>query len=383
MMNITAWMNMPSPYQSRFFAALSEQANVRVRLVYAYGISQDRAALGWKRVDDAATYEVIMLRSPRWLHCLWLAWTRRHDFQIVNSLWAVPVFMPVRFLHVFVGRSPLFIHSEASSPARPGMLVRARTRIRNAIGRLAASTRRFGVLAISPMAERQYRDLGFDSDRVYSFGYFNASPVESVTPSGPGGKRLVFVGQLIPRKGWSVLFEALRDLWAEFPDLTLDVLGAGPDEDQMRQYCGAVSGARVTFVGPLESSLVSPFLAARDLLVLPSFFDGWGLVVNEALMAGVPAVVSTACGAASLIENGVNGYTVSPGSPSELRRVLREFLSLGPSARRQLSAGALSSARGISLGVVSAYVVSCFRHAAGIVPVKPVAPWLVSRMEQH
>ena len=49
-------------------------------------------------------------------------------------------------------------------------------------------------------------------------------------------------------------------------------------------------------------------MAAADVLVLPSRFDGWGAVVNEALMVGTPVICSDRCGASDVIENGRNGY---------------------------------------------------------------------------
>lgn len=379
-MDVTAWMNMPSPYQSRFFEALAAQPGVRVRLIYAYPISEDREALGWKRVDDDASYEIVMLRFPAILRVAWLAWVCRNDFQIVNSLWAVPVFAPVTLLHSVVGWRPLLIHSEASDPTlKRGWL---RTCTRNAIGRLTALTRRFSVLAISTAAGRQYRSLGFRPDRVYPFGYFNGAISRPVASPVSPGSRLVFVGQLIKRKGWRVLLEAMRDLWKCCPDLTLDVIGTGPEESLMRRSCEEVGEARVSFIGPVEAALIPEHIKNYDLLVLPSSFDGWGLVINEALMVGVPVVVSTGCGASCLVENGVNGFTVAPEDPDALREGLRRFLSLDTESRLQMRTAALASATGLSLESAADYVVRCFEHADGMLPAKPTPPWLASREDQ-
>jgi len=62
-----------------------------------------------------------------------------------------------------------------------------------------------------------------------------------------------------------------------------------------------------------------------DLLVLPSLHDGWGVVVNEALIQGVPALVSDACGAKTLIEVSGAGSIFEAGSADDLMRVLREL----------------------------------------------------------
>jgi glycosyltransferase involved in cell wall biosynthesis len=59
--------------------------------------------------------------------------------------------------------------------------------------------------------------------------------------------------------------------------------------------------------------------------VLPSRFDGWGAVVNEALMVGTPVICSNRCGASDVIENGRNGYVFEAGSARALRERLRQY----------------------------------------------------------
>ena len=60
-------------------------------------------------------------------------------------------------------------------------------------------------------------------------------------------------------------------------------------------------------------------IAAADLLALPSRWDGWGLVVNEALAVGVPVIASNACGASDLIRQDVNGYVFTSEDAASLR----------------------------------------------------------------
>ena len=59
--------------------------------------------------------------------------------------------------------------------------------------------------------------------------------------------------------------------------------------------------------------------------MLPSRFDGWGAVVNEALMVGTPVICSDRCGASDLIENGRNGYVFEAGNARALRERLHSF----------------------------------------------------------
>jgi glycosyltransferase involved in cell wall biosynthesis len=67
-----------------------------------------------------------------------------------------------------------------------------------------------------------------------------------------------------------------------------------------------------------------------DLLVLPSRWDGWGAVTNEALLRGVPVVCSDYCGSADLLADGWRGTVVRAGSVDALLGALQRWVDLGP-----------------------------------------------------
>jgi glycosyltransferase involved in cell wall biosynthesis len=77
------------------------------------------------------------------------------------------------------------------------------------------------------------------------------------------------------------------------------------------------------------------FFALADLFVLPSLYEEWGLVVNEAMACGLPVIVSKTAGCSEdLVEHGVNGFTFDPGSSSELTAKLAEIVSDKSAAER-------------------------------------------------
>ena len=70
-----------------------------------------------------------------------------------------------------------------------------------------------------------------------------------------------------------------------------------------------------------------PFLAQSDVLILPSKSEPWGLVVNEAMVCGMPVIVSETCGCvADLVKNDLNGFTFDPGNEKELERAMQFFI---------------------------------------------------------
>lgn len=135
---------------------------------------------------------------------------------------------------------------------------------------------------------------------------------------------ILYVGQLIPRKRVDLLLQAFSQLAA--PAARLRLIGKGPEEQPLQQLARELGIAeRVRFSPGMPNAETVAAMATADVLVLPSRFDGWGAVVNEALMVGTPVICSNRCGASDLIENGRNGYVFEAGDARSLRERLQSF----------------------------------------------------------
>jgi glycosyltransferase involved in cell wall biosynthesis len=149
------------------------------------------------------------------------------------------------------------------------------------------------------------------------------------TPRPPSAhKEILYVGQLIPRKRVDLLLQAFSRL--DEPSARLRLIGKGPQEQNLQALARQLGIAdRVTFVPGMPNAGIAEAMAAADALVLPSRFDGWGAVVNEALMVGTPVICSNRCGASDVIDPGRNGYVFEAGNADallqRLRSVCRDF----------------------------------------------------------
>jgi glycosyltransferase involved in cell wall biosynthesis len=115
-------------------------------------------------------------------------------------------------------------------------------------------------------------------------------------------------------------------------------------------------------------------ISKSDLLVLPSYKDGWGVVINEALMAGVPVVCSTNCGAQDLLDGCIRGETFEVGNAKQLAEVLRRRIGVGPNGaetRRDIQ----EWSRRISAESAASYLKAIVDHVYAAGP-RPMAPWL-------
>ncbi len=150
---------------------------------------------------------------------------------------------------------------------------------------------------------------------------------------------VLFVGRLEPHKGIGVLIEAFERLASIVPRPYLVLVGGGSLEKKVRS--GAVRGGRLRLAGRCSQAEVVQWMRSSGVLVLPSTFEPWGLVVNEAMACGLPVVATDAVGAGDdLVEGGANGLIVPAGDTEALARALEALVS-DPERRRRMGAVAL------------------------------------------
>lgn len=129
---------------------------------------------------------------------------------------------------------------------------------------------------------------------------------------------------MIARKGVDVLLSA----FARLERGRLLLVGREAELPQILTTVPAEVRARIEFAGFQPPEDLPRFFARADVFVLPSRHDGWGVVVNQALGAGLPILCSDRVGAAhDLVRDEVNGLTFPAGDAEALRTVMRRMIS--------------------------------------------------------
>lgn len=176
-------------------------------------------------------------------------------------------------------------------------------------------------------------------NEAFTAGAAEARRAAGAITQGPGRRRRVlFAGKLIARKHPVDLVRAVALLRNR--SLEVAFAGSGDLEKELRAIAAA-AGVPAQFLGFVNQSELPATYASADVLALPS--DGqetWGLVVNEAMACGVPAVVSDAVGCGpDLVEPGVTGATFPFGNVAALAGAIDDTLSLDSDlTRRHLAA---------------------------------------------
>lgn len=219
------------------------------------------------------------------------------------------------------------------------------------------------MICVSELSRKLYIEMGFDPARViaipngvpspsspapFSRGEKGRSQLHPHSPPPSGeeglGVRVGCIARLSPEKGIDVLLHALENI----PEVSLDIVGTGPDEGYLRtlihQDTERMGGERICIKKSVAS--LDDFYAEIDVLVLPSReHDPFGLVVAEAMVRGVPVIMTDACGIAGYLRREIDALIVRANDPHELAEAIRRILE--PSLRKSVSEQGQKTARAL------------------------------------
>lgn len=158
------------------------------------------------------------------------------------------------------------------------------------------------------------------------------------------GHRVLFVGKLISRKRPMDLLRAAKLLRDRGTDIGLTFAGSGELSEELADFARS-AGLSVDWRGFVNQSALPALYAQADVIVLPSSeAETWGLVVNEAMACGVPAVVSDMVGCVpDLIEPGVTGEVFPYGDVAALARAIEAVLRADRDEQRRLVASRIAA----------------------------------------
>jgi phosphatidylinositol alpha-mannosyltransferase len=149
------------------------------------------------------------------------------------------------------------------------------------------------------------------------------SPVEGLPP----GPKILWVNRLDPQKGFEVMVRAFETLAAELEDVRLLVAGDGRDRVLLRSLPPGVRG-RILRLGTIAHEELPRFHAAADVFASPAVGqESFGIVLVEAMAAGVPVVATDIAGYREVVRDGVDGLLVPPNDAGALANAIRRVLA--------------------------------------------------------
>ncbi|MGK0185218.1 MAG: poly(glycerol-phosphate) alpha-glucosyltransferase [Verrucomicrobiales bacterium] len=343
-MNIDLISVVPSPYQQDLFHALASEPDCHLRVHYLEDAAPDSP---WPQ-RTLASYESVL---PGWTagkgrvrcHTNWaLPDFADTDVAIVNA--SLTGLTTQQVMHRLCKRGVPWVFWGETLRSRSGLTGLVQQAITRKLH--AASS----IVAIGSVAQADYQHR-FPRQRVDQLPYFcdltafsKARAARNNTNSEPV---FLFCGQMIQRKGIDVLLDAFTSAVLSGFKARLVLVGREAGLSPLLAALPEVVRNSIEFAGFQSPDNLPEFFAKADVFVLPSHHDGWGVVINQALGAGLPVITTEAVGAArDLVKPGSNGIIVPAGKVAPLADAL---LQLGNNTNLRLTMSQESLRRSESL----------------------------------
>lgn len=175
--------------------------------------------------------------------------------------------------------------------------------------------------------ERQYqlaRRLGYYADRCW-YGYYSCNWNSFADVYSADGKKtnsaFLYVGRYIEKKGLNVLVDAYKK-YRDLSDSPRNLICAG---------AGELDYTLSNIDGIIDNGFVQPenlptLMSDASVFIIPSYWEPWGVVIQEAAATGLPIICSDKCGAAvHLVQDGYNGFVFRTGDSNHLARSMLRF----------------------------------------------------------
>lgn len=339
---VVYWNNIPSPYMVERFNAVADRGLFEFEAWFNDRIEPDRS---WDVDESSWRFNYRYVQTTRIgkfaLHWPWLLLARRPD--VLVSLYAKPVFIAGWLVAKLRGAKTGFwvevtFDRWIKRRAYKTWIKRWLFRRVDAIVTVSADGKRFAERAGATAEKIFYAPHVIDASH-YANGAQLARPCREQlrTELGLHGTTFVYVGRLWWGKGVTYLLEAFEAAQAHASnEISLLLVGDGPDEAMLRQHCIERGLRNVVFAGFKQKPEVPRYYAASDVFVFPTLGDPYGLVVDEAMACGLPVISTRAAGEIrDRIEEGVNGYIVPPEDSAALAERMLE-LAGDPALRRRM-----------------------------------------------
>ncbi|TNF63932.1 MAG: glycosyltransferase [Rhodobacteraceae bacterium] len=284
---------------------------------------------GWSGAQEGQGYGILPRSQAAALGALWREMRRTQPAIVFVAGWSHPLIVAAILMARLSGARVVSM-SDTWTSASSGLRALSRRRLLRLVHRFTPAGRR---------QARYLRAQGVPADRIFPANMTSDTAGIRAALAGAAPNRrqrlraemgvadhdpvFLFVGRLEPVKGPDLLLAAFTALPGT-QDARLVVVGDGTMRDQV--IAAAALDPRILFRGRLEGEALWEQFAAADILVVPSRSEAWGLVVNEALAAGLGVIVHDCCGCIDdLVIAGETGTVVPTGDAAALRQSLLDL----------------------------------------------------------
>ena len=359
---IIFWQNIISPHQIDFLRELSAVYNVT--LIVDETQDKYRKNDGWE-IPEYSFMQIYIQPNSDIVNSLFADNESVHVFSGIGAY----TFVDKGFKKAIAVNARIGILSE---PIQMKGIKGFLKLVKGNLQRLIYSNKIDFICATGNMGVDTYLKYGYKPEKIFQWGYF----VERIkTGNVEREKTIVYVGQLIKRKyikQFAELFSSNNGLGYE----TLNIIGKGPLKSELDLIVENNNNiCKINLLGRLSSKETFDRISKSSLLVIPSEFDGWAVVVNESLLCGTPVVASSSVGAGVLLDGKLRGEVFENRNMDSLKEII-EIRSLTKMNLIESSEIINWAENNISPKVAVQYFSKIIKYTYCNARKKPIAPWL-------
>lgn len=362
-MKIFFWENIISHLRTPFLKALISHGDLDITLVVDKELTEARKKLGWKPIKIEGLKLLVNPDKEEVKNVIKENKTALHFISGLN-VYEVPT---LALKELKRQKIKFYLMSEQFN--KTGFKGKLR-KLKSKIDYFKYSKYINGIYAIGDDAYKWYLDAGFDQSKVFQWIYF--SEKFNLTLPDQKNQTLLFVGELSDRK--NILYLIDNFLKLNTNNYKLKIIGAGEHQNKVEQLSKQHQN-KVEYLGVMSSKQVRQNMLDSKILILPSLFDGWGAVVNEALLCGNYCITSDNCGSKTLFRKSpFLGTTFKLNKKDDLSIVLNKSLKKADKLDFNLIAG--WSEEHLNHEKAVNYFIETINFSNKINKIKPQAPWL-------
>lgn len=369
---IVTWQVVLTDHQAFTYEALADSAGVKVLSHVVVMEDEARKKQGWLDLQVKSLSRFLIPRNNFFKYCFGVIRDHQNSIHIFAAPFSDWRFIPCMLYAAWLNVE-YFIISEPYSPESEGYLSdtslvmgQIKALLRPKLYRLYGLLLRrsvTGIFAISRLALFQFQEAGFPASKLFPFGYFVPGQFGSkdeerfrLHRQPHSSINAIFVGSLIRRKGVDLLIDVSKALLARGSRISIDVYG--PESKDMP----LLNFPNLSYKGAIPFGMAQKEMAQYDLVIVPSRHDGWGVTVNEAILAGTPVVCSDQVGAGTLVNKFACGLEFKSADHHALLEILRKIED-DPELLNSFSERAISNRERIEPKIAAKYMLSVFESS--------------------
>lgn len=357
-MRLVFWQNCLSPHQLPYIVHLLDNERVdSVVVVAGEDVNQARKNMGWQVSELTGLDKCNVYINPHDVMIDALLKERQEE--------SVHLFSGIRgFAFVFktFKMSLKYSLNRSIITERPNTFAFGRAngkplwlhRIRFAMQDKGFAKNVANVFAMGVEATKYFRSV-YSGWAVHPFAYCTSDGGNQAKAKIDGDCRFCFVGSLSLRKAPVSLVKALSLVRGG----EISLIGDGPERSKIEKIIKSKQLKNITLLGTSRQSYIPQLLAENDVLILPSIYDGWGAVVNEALTAGLYVICSDHCGAYELLQSKRIGSVFKGGDTKAIVAAMQYCIDNIDDIRKDRQMRQDWASRCISGKVVAKYMIDC------------------------